>query len=164
MAVDTTVRIGRVDLRNPVIVSSGVVGFGREYAKWADVTEIGGITLNGLTASPKEGSAPQRIVETPSGVLSNVGIQNPGVVEFIRADLDFAAALPTVKIVNVAGSTMEEYVAVIAALDEYSLDMYELNTAWPSAAENGLALGTNAGAIAQLVRAARAVTDKPISY
>lgn len=162
MSVDTKVRIAGVEFRNPIIAASGTVGFGAEYAEWIDMEEVGGLVLNGLTAAPKSGSVPPRIAETPSGIVNSVGLQNPGVVEFLRKDWDSVSRLPTVKIANVSGSYVEEYTAVAAALDDYPIDMLELNGACPNAADGGLAIGSNPGALMQLTEAVKQVTDKPV--
>lgn len=162
MQVDTKVRIAGVEFANPVIAASGTIGFGVEYEQWIDMQEVGGIALKGLTAAPREGNAPVRIAETPSGILNSVGLQNPGVVEFLRSYCDKVCALPTVHIANVAGATAEEYIAVVEALDDTPIEMFELNVSCPNVALGGMGIGVNPGAVLQLTKAVRAVTDKPV--
>lgn len=162
MAVDTRVTIAGVELSNPVIAASGTFGFGLDYVPWVNMSELGGIALKALTPAPREGNAPPRIAETPSGILNSVGLQNPGVVEFLRNDCENVCALPTVIIANIAGACMEDYVAVAEALDDTSVGMYELNVSCPNVAEGGMSLGVDPGAVRQLTKAVRNVTDKPL--
>lgn len=162
MSVDTRVEIAGVAFANPIIAASGTFGFGIDYTPWMDMQDIGGFVLKGLTPAPKEGNAPPRIAETASGILNSVGLQNPGVVEFLRRDCERVCALPAVVIANVAGACLEDYIAVVEALDDTDIAMFELNVSCPNVAEGGMAIGVNPGAVEQLTRAVRAVTDKPI--
>lgn len=162
MSVDTSVTIAGIEFRNPVIAASGTFGFGLDYESWEDLSQIGGISLKGMTPAPKEGNPTPRIAEVTSGVLNSVGLQNPGVVEFLRKDCEKVTALPTVIIANVAGATAEEYIAVVEALDDHPIDMYELNVSCPNVAEGGMGIGTNPGAVRQLTEAVKKITDKPV--
>ena len=112
-------------MKNPVMTASGTFGFGREYADFYDIGELGAISVKGITLEPREGNPPPRIIETPSGVLNSIGLQNPGVDVFIKNELPFLRAFNTSIIVNISGNTIEEYAQLAERLD--TVRAYQLN-------------------------------------
>ena len=106
------VKIAGVEFNNPVIAASGCVGFGREYEELFPLSRLGGISVKGMTLHPKAGNPPPRIAETPSGMLNSVGLENPGVDYFIEHELPSLSQKGTTVIANVAGSTLEDCVAI----------------------------------------------------
>lgn len=159
---DPRISIAGVEFASPVIAASGTIGFGLEYLDWIDFTQVGGISMKALTPAARQGNPPARIAETPSGVLNCVGLQNPGVPAFLRDFCKEVCALPTVIIANVAGSDEEEYEAVVLALEDTDVDMYEINVSCPNVAEGGMGIGTNPGAVFGLVSRLKQVASKPL--
>lgn len=139
--INTAVEICGVKLKNPVIAASGTFGFGREYSRYIDLNELGGISVKGLTLYPREGNPPPRIAETSSGILNSVGLQNPGVDAFIKDELPYLKQFDTVIIANVAGSSEDEYCAAVDKLDKTDIDMIELNISCPNVKKGGLSFG-----------------------
>jgi len=139
---DLSVKIAGVKFSNPVLVASGTFGYGEEYKTLIDPSQLGGIVTKSITLNPREGNPPPRTVETPSGMLNAIGLANVGVRRFIREKLPFLRKLGTRIIVNVAGSTIEEYVDVVRRLSRCKgIDMIEINISCPNVKEGGLAFG-----------------------
>lgn len=161
--VDTRVRIGALELRNPVLTASGTFASGREYADFVDLSRIGAVVTKGVSAVPWAGNPTPRIAETPSGMLNSIGLQNPGVEAFIVGDLAWLASQDVPVIVNLVGHSVAEYVAVTERLDaESAVDAFELNISCPNVDEGGMAFGTSCPAAAEVTAAVRAVTTKPL--
>jgi dihydroorotate dehydrogenase (NAD+) catalytic subunit len=160
---DLSVDIAGLALRNPVMTCSGTFGSGRDYADFVEVRRLGAVVTKGVSALPWEGNPSPRIAETPSGMLNSIGLQNPGVDEFVANDLSWLAGQEVPVIVNVVGHSVEEYVAVIDRLErEETVDAYELNISCPNVDEGGMAFGTTCEAAASVTRAARARTARPL--
>lgn len=150
-------------MRSPVIAASGTYGFGREYGKYIPLSELGGISVKGLTLTPRQGNPPPRIAETPSGILNSVGLQNPGVHAFIRDELPFLKAHPGLAVfANAAGSTVEEYGEMAAILSETDVDGIEANVSCPNVKCGGAAFGTDPDVLARVVRCMRRQCKKPL--
>jgi len=162
MSVDMGVKIAGVQLRNPVIAASGTFAFGEEYRLYMDLARLGGISLKALTRDKRKGNPPVRVSETASGVLNSVGLQNPGVDGFIRDYWDHVKKIDTVKIANIAGSTVDEYVYVAERLNAIGIDLYEVNVSCPNVKEGGVNFGSDAGLLAQVVSAVKKVAARPI--
>lgn len=160
--VKTSVQVGQLLLKNPVIAASGTYGFGREMQKWNDLSQIGGISSKGLTLNPRLGNDPVRIAETPSGMLNSVGLQNPGLTAFIDYELPFMKGLQTTVIANIAGHSLEENVEMARLLNETDVDGIELNLSCPNVNQGCMAFGSSAHLIEEVVRAVRAQTSKPL--
>ncbi|MDZ4168550.1 MAG: dihydroorotate dehydrogenase [Coriobacteriia bacterium] len=163
--LDLTVRLGDLELKNPVVTASGTFASGREFADFVDLTRLGALVTKGVSAQPWQGNASPRIAETPSGMLNSIGLQNPGVDAFCERDLvwlaQHAAGLPV--IVNVSGHSVEDYVAVVERLERESVvSAYEVNISCPNVDEGGLAFGTSCVAADQVVGACRAATRRPL--
>jgi len=156
------VNIAGVEFKNPIIAASGTFGFGREYNMFYDVGLLGGICSKGLTLKPRNGNPPVRIAETPSGMLNSVGLQNPGVEEFIKTELPFMKSLGTVVIANAAGATEAEYVEIVDILSGTDVDMIELNISCPNVKNGGMAFGVDPQSVENITRAVRKVCKKPL--
>ncbi len=161
-AVDLTVDLGRgLRLRSPVLVASGTFGYGFD-APQVDRSVLGAIVTKGTTLRPREGNAPNRIAETPSGMLNAIGLQNPGVDHVARVYAPLWASWDLPVIVNVAGDAIDEYVAVARRLDGVpGIAGLELNISCPNVA-NGLQFGVDPALAAELTRAVRAATRLPL--
>jgi dihydroorotate dehydrogenase (NAD+) catalytic subunit len=139
---DLSVKVAGVRFSNPVLVASGTFGYGEEYGALIDLSKLGGIVTKSVTLNPREGNPPPRTVETPSGMLNAIGLANVGVDEFIQKKLPFLRKLKTRIIVNVAGSTIREYVEVVRRLSRCrGIDMLEINISCPNVKQGGLAFG-----------------------
>lgn len=155
--------IGSKKLPNPVGVASGTFGYGSEYERLIDLSSLGAIYTKAVTLQPRVGNDIPRIVETPSGILNSIGLANVGVDRFLREKLPALALLPCAIIANVAGSTEDEYRAVVERLEESNvLWGYEINVSCPNVKHGGLAFGTDPRQIERLIRSLRALTRKPL--
>ena len=156
------VNIAGVSFKNPVITASGCFGFGREYECMYPLEKLGGISLKGMTFQEKLGNPPPRIAETPSGMLNSVGLQNPGVEHFLEHDMPYLAKQDTVKIANIAGSSIEDYCAIAERLSESEIDMFELNISCPNVKQGGAAFGTSCESAERGVKEVRKYAKKPM--
>ena len=162
-AVDMRVRIGTLEIRNPVMTASGTFGSGREYADFVDLARLGAVVTKGVSMEPWAGNDSPRIAETPSGMLNSIGLQNPGAEAFCAGDLAWLATQDVPAIVNLVGHSVEEYRAVTERLDdEPAIAAFELNISCPNVDAGGMAFGTSCPAAAEVVRAVRAATSKTL--
>jgi len=160
-AVDLTVQIGAVRLRNPILAASGTFGYGVEFAHLVDLNRLGGIVVKGLSREPMEGAPAPRLCETPSGMLNAVGLQNIGVRAFVAEKLPVLRKYDTAIIANVFGYSVEDYVEVIQVLeDAEGLAAYELNISCPNVKRGGVQFGGDPGMVAEVVGAARKASAK----
>ena len=145
MKIDLSVNVGKIKFKNPVLVASGTFGYGEEYSKLIDLNKLGGIVTKSITLKPKKGHPPARTCETPSGMLNCIGLENVGVDRFVKEKLPFLKKFKTKMVVNVAGSTVEEYVRVVEKLNKScSIDMLEINISCPNVKEGGMIFGCDA--------------------
>ena len=154
------VKIKNLELKNPVIAASGTFGFGKELGEYFDLNSLGGISLKGITRNQKDGNIPPRIVETTSGILNSVGLQNPGVKSFVENDLVALKKYNTALIANIAGETPEDYAYVASVLAKTDIDAIEVNVSCPNVAKGGLAFGTTTNGIEEVTSAVRKEFDK----
>ncbi len=155
-------RLGKLTLKNPVMTASGACGYGREYAPYVDLSRLGGFMTKSVTVKPRAGNAPQRIVETPGGMLNAIGLANVGLDEFMAMKVPEIATLGTAVFVNVAGHCIEDYVTVCRRVDTApELAGIELNVSCPNVAD-GLMFGTDAGLLKELVQAVRPVVQRGV--
>lgn len=164
-SVDMSVRIGPLELANPVMTASGTFASGQEYSHFMDLNRLGALVTKGVSAEPWEGNLAPRMAETASGMLNSIGLQNPGVERFIERDLCWLRTnFPEVPlIVNVNGHTVEEYLRVVGRLDEEAgISAYEVNISCPNVDAGGMAFGTTCAAAAQVTRAVRSATSRPL--
>lgn len=154
--------IADVFFKNPVITASGTFGFGREYNELYPIGKLGGVSCKGTTLLERMGNPPPRIVETPSGILNSVGLQNPGIEHFIKEDLGWLKSQGTVAIANVAGSTLEDYCKVAEILSDTDVDMIELNISCPNVKEGGVSFGTSASSVENITEQVKMRSSKPV--
>ena len=157
------IEIAGVTFKNPVTVASGTFGYGEEFAELIDLEALGGIVTKSITLKERPGHLPPRTWETAAGMLNAIGLANVGVERFLDEKLPFLSKLDTVVIVNVAGSTINEYVEVCRLLEKAGhVDMIELNVSCPNVAEGGMEFGTDGPAIIRIMGAVRQVTTLPV--
>lgn len=160
--VDMSVRIAGVEFPNPVIAASGTYGNGECYTDLYSISKLGGISCKGMTIEPKLGNPPPRIAETYSGILNSVGLQNIGVHGFIDYYLPTLKEEGNVIIANVAGATVDDYIAAAEALDASNVDMIELNISCPNVKAGGATWGVSAEGAGEVTKAVRKATSKPL--
>lgn len=157
------VHIGKLRLKNPVTVASGTYGYGLEYAPFHDPGRLGGLFLKGLTLHDRQGNPPQRLVETPSGLINAIGLQNVGYKKFLDEKLPLVADLPTAIIANICGESIEEYATLAEALSAYPrVDALEVNISCPNVAKGCIAFGSDPRLTEEVTRAVVAATDRPV--
>jgi dihydroorotate dehydrogenase (NAD+) catalytic subunit len=160
-AVDLSVQIGALRLRNPILAASGTFGYGLEFAHLVRLDRIGGFVTKGLSLEPMEGAPPPRLCETPSGMLNAVGLQNVGVRAFVTEKLPVLRKYDTAIIANVFGACVEDYVEVIRILeDAEGLAGYELNISCPNVKKGGMQFGNDPAQVIEVVSAARAIAQR----
>lgn len=160
---DLKVGIKDLQLKNPVMTASGTFGYGEEYADFVDLNKLGGIIVKGTTINHREGNMYPRMVETPSGMLNAVGLQNKGVNYFISDIYPRIKDLDTEVIINVSGAKIEDYVAVCEkANDLDNIHAIEVNISCPNVKQGGMAFGTTCAGAASVVKAVREAYDKTL--
>ena len=159
--IDMSVNIGGRRLKNPVLVSSGTFGFGKEYSNFYDFNLLGAITVKGITLKPRKGNKPPRIMETSAGILNSVGLENPGLYSFIENELPFLKKYSVPIIANISGNTIEEYSLMAKELNEH-VDFIELNVSCPNVKEGGITFGTKPESVYEVTREVRKVTNIPL--
>ena len=161
--MDLSVRIGSLTLKNPLIAASGCFGYGVEYADMVDLASLGGVAVKGLFLNEREGHPAPRIVETPAGMLNAIGLQGIGVRRFIDEKLPELRARQATVIVNICGTTLDEYVEVARILsDAEGIAALELNISCPNIKEGGIQFGCSLTGTFDVVSAVRRVTKLPI--
>ena len=160
--VNEVIQLGKgLTLKNPVMTASGTFGYGEEYADFIDLSQIGGILVKGTTLNHREGNPYPRMAETPSGMLNAVGLQNKGVEYFVETIYPRIKDIDTNIIVNVSGSTIEDYCAVAERVNALeNIPAIELNVSCPNVKQGGMAFGVTTSGIEQVVSAVRKVYDK----
>jgi len=160
---DLKVNIGKLELKNPVLTASGTFGYGTEFEDFLAIDTLGGIIVKGTTLEPREGNAYPRMAETPSGMLNAVGLQNKGVDAFIRDIYPNIRHYSTNIIVNVSGSRLEDYIAVVEKLNDLEhIPAIELNISCPNVKTGGMAFGTSCASAAEITRAIRQACKKTL--
>lgn len=168
---DLSVRIGPLVLPNPVGVASGTFGYGQEYADLVDIDALGALYTKAVTLEPRIGNRPPRLAETPRGLLNSIGLANPGVDEFIAEKLPGLKALACPVIVNVSGSTEEDYLEVVKRIEHAvgvpgvgrsGVDGYEINVSCPNVAHGGMSFGTDPELVERLTATLRRSTQRAL--
>jgi dihydroorotate dehydrogenase (NAD+) catalytic subunit len=163
LAVDLSVRIGSLVLKNPLVAASGCFGYGVEYADVVDLSSLGGVAVKGLFLAEREGHRPPRIVETPAGMVNAIGLQGIGVRRFVDEKLPELRARAATVIVNVCGTTLDEYAEVSRILsDAEGIAAIELNISCPNIKEGGIQFGCSLNGTHDVVSAVRKVTRLPL--
>ena len=154
--------IAGIQMNTPVLTASGTFGFGEEFAEFVDLSRLGGVMVKGTTLKPRRGNEGVRITETPMGMLNCIGLENPGVDVFLQETLPRLANYNMNVIVNISGSTVEEYGILAEMLDVPGVAAIELNVSCPNVKEGGIVFGTDPKAAAAVVKEAKAHTKKPV--
>jgi dihydroorotate dehydrogenase (NAD+) catalytic subunit len=161
--MDMSVRIGSLEMPNPLIAASGCFGYGLEYEEVVDLASLGGVAVKGLFLAEREGHPPPRIVETPSGMLNAIGLQGIGVHRFIRERLPRLREAGARVIVNICGTTLDEYVELAKILSqEEGVGALELNISCPNIKEGGIQFGCSLTGTHSVVSAVRKATVLPV--
>lgn len=150
-----------IKMNTPILTASGTFGFGEEFSDFVDLKKLGGVMVKCITLKPRAGNAGVRITETPSGMLNCIGLENPGVENFL------SEILPRIKnkmnvIVNISGSSVEDYGELAKLLDVEGVSAIELNISCPNVKDGGIIFGTNPNAAAEVTKAAKKFTSKPV--
>ena len=157
------VRIGSLELKNPVLTASGCFGYGLEFDDFFDVATLGGICTKGLSLKPRDGNAPHRICETPAGMLNAIGLANVGVEAFCRDKLPTLRRRGVTVVANIFATSVEDFVALAERLDaETGIAAVELNISCPNVTHGGIEFGRDAKMAAQVTAAVRAATKIPV--
>lgn len=157
------VRLPGLEMKNPIMPASGCFGFGREFAPLFDLSVLGGVMVKSTTLEPRFGNATPRVAESPNGMLNAIGLQNPGVDAIIEQELPWLAQYDTKIIVNLAGSSKEDYIATAKRLaTSQHVDAIELNISCPNVKAGGIQFGTDPDVAAELTAAIKAVSLVPV--
>ncbi len=160
------VEIAGIKLKNPVMTASGTFGYGEEFSPFVDLDKLGAMVLKGIFLKPKMGNLPPRIIETPSGMLNAIGLQNVGVEMLIREKLPYLQKFNTPVIINISGDTIEEYLELARRLGEISEEMgvagLEVNISCPNVKKGGMIWGTDARATYKIITNIRKATSLPL--
>ncbi|MBO7608355.1 MAG: dihydroorotate dehydrogenase [Paludibacteraceae bacterium] len=160
---DLAVKIGGLQMQNPVMTASGTFGYGEEYADFIDISRIGAIIVKGTTLAHREGNPYPRMAETPSGMLNCVGLQNKGVDYFVENIYPRIRKVQTNMIVNVSGACVEDYVATAEKINELEdIPAIELNISCPNVKQGGMAFGTTCAGAESVVSAVRKAYKKTL--
>lgn len=151
-----------IAMKTPVLTASGTFGFGEEFKDFVDLSRLGGVMVKGTTLLPRRGNDGVRITETPEGMLNCIGLENPGVEHFLDETLPRIQQYGMNVIVNISGSTAEEYGKLAELLDVPGVAAIELNVSCPNVKEGGIVFGTDPEAASAVVREAKAHTEKPV--
>jgi dihydroorotate dehydrogenase (NAD+) catalytic subunit len=163
MTPDLTCRLGPLTLANPLIAASGCFGYGVEYAEAVDLSSLGAVCVKGLFLTEREGHVPQRIAETPAGMINAIGLQGIGVHRFIAERMPELRARRAVVMVNICGTTVDEYAEIARILsDVEGVAAIELNISCPNIKEGGIQFGTSLTGTHDVVSAVRRVTRLPV--
>jgi len=156
----TGIKIGDLTLKNPVTVASGTAGYGEELSKFIDISKIGAVFTKGLSLDPRRGNPGNRILETPSGILNSIGLENVGLREFLDKKLPFLLGKGATPIPNIAGHSVDENVELCRVLSRTEgIDAVELNVSCPNVKQGGMAFGTDLVVFTDLVEKVRKVTE-----
>ena len=161
--MDLSVRIGSMRLANPFMAASGCFGYGVEYAAAVDLTSIGAVVSKGLFIKPRDGHPPERIVETPAGMLNAIGLQGIGVRRYIEEKLPELRRIGATNVVNICGSTLDEYVELARILsDAEGVHALEVNISCPNIKEGGITFGCSLHGTFDVVSAVKKATHLPV--
>jgi len=160
------VEIAGIKLKNPVMTASGTFGYGEEFSPFIDLDKLGAMVLKGIYLKPKMGNPPPRVIETPSGMLNSIGLQNVGVEMLIKEKLPYLQKFNTPVIINISGDTIEEYVELARRLGEISEEMgvagLEVNISCPNVKKGGIIWGTDAQSTYKIINSIRKATSLPL--
>jgi dihydroorotate dehydrogenase (NAD+) catalytic subunit len=156
---DLSVTIGKIRLKNPVIVASGTFGFGKEYEDFLDLNQLGAIIPKGISLDPMMGNPPPRLFETEGGIINSIGLQNPGYQNFVKEKLPYLKKVRTALIINFFGNTEKEYVELAKRFDQVpGISGLEMNISCPNVKQGGIVFCSDAKMTYRLVKAVRKAT------
>lgn len=155
-------KIGNVEFKNPVFGASGTFGSGKEFTGFIDLNKIGGIVLKGVSKEPWAGNETPRLAEVYGGMLNSIGLQNPGVEDFIKEELSGLREYDTKLVVNVCGHSIKEYAEVVERLNEEDIDVFELNISCPNLEKGCLSFGQDPKEVEKIISEIKKVAKKPI--
>lgn len=161
--INTSVNIAGISLNNPIMPASGTFGAGQEYSDFIDLNRLGAVVTKGFSYYPWEGNPPPRIMETSSGMINAIGLQNPGIEVFIKRDIPFLKKFDTKVIVNVCGNTLSDYLKVVERLSEEAVDMLEINISCPNVEHGGIAFGQEPKMVEHITKEIKKKAKIPIS-
>jgi len=161
MRPNLAVNIAGIKMKNPVMVASGTFGYGEEYAELVDLNKLGAIVVKGITLEPQPGNPPPRIVETASGMLNAIGLENVGVERLINEKLPYLCQFETSVIVNIAGKSVDEYVKLAKRLNNL-VEGLEINISCPNVAKGGLQFGQDPTLTYEVINKVRQATNLPL--
>ena len=151
-----------IHMKNPITVASGTFGSGMEYSELVDLNRLGAVTTKGVANVPWEGNPTPRVMETPSGMLNAIGLQNPGIETFCERDIPFLQKFDTNIIVNVCGHSLEDYLDVVERLSDEKIDAMEINISCPNVREGGIAFGTNPAGVEKITSEIKKIAKHPV--
>ncbi|MEN6566336.1 MAG: dihydroorotate dehydrogenase [Veillonellales bacterium] len=160
--MDLAIDIAGIKMKTPVMTASGTFGFGLEYRDFIDINQIGAIVVKGTTLEPRAGNPGRRIAETPAGMLNAIGLENPGVEEFIQGILPKLSTYEVPIIVNISGKTAEEYGELASRLNIPGVAGIEVNISCPNVKQGGIAFGTDRNSAASVVRQVKDNSRVPV--
>ncbi len=162
--IDLTVELAGLRLDNPIIPASGTFGFGAEFAKWYDLNILGSISVKGTTLEPRFGNPTPRIAECPSGLINSVGLQNPGIHHVVSHELpELGKRFHKPVIANISGFSIDEFRECCRLINEVeNVGLIEVNISCPNVHNGGMAFGTSAASAAEVTKAVKEVTTKPV--
>lgn len=161
--INTSVNIAGIEFKNPIMPASGTFGSGQEYSELIDLNQLGAVVTKGISLHPYEGNPSPRIMETSSGMINAIGLQNPGIDVFLERDIPFLKKFDTKIIVNVCGNTVKEYLQVVERLSEQDVAMLEINISCPNVEHGGIAFGQEPKMVEYITREIKKIAKQPIS-
>lgn len=163
MQPNLKINIGKLELKNPVMVASGTFGYGEEFAELYDISKLGAVVTKGISLKPREGNPMPRVIETPSGLINAIGLANVGVEVFLKEKMPFLRKAQATVIVNIFGGIIEEYVAVALKLEGATgISALELNISCPNVSAGGACFGTDVKSAEAVIQAVRKVSSFPL--
>ncbi len=163
MNIDTSVEVGGISLKNPVLVASGTFAYGQEFSRFMDLSQIGGVVTKSKSLEPRRGNPPGRVFETASGMLNSIGLQNVGIEGFISDKMPFLRAADTAVIVNIVGKSTDEFVELARRLDDCpGIDGVEVNMSCPNVKEGGMSFSCDPNLAYELISGVKRATDIPV--
>lgn len=163
MGFDPTITLFGQTYNNPIVPASGTFGCGEIYKDLLDYSKIGAFCTKAVTPEVRIGNIPQRLVETPSGLLNAIGLQNEGLEAFVKEKIPYLVNLPCHAWVNVSGKTFQDYIKVVETLNDYdTISAFEINVSCPNVHEGGMTIGTSADQVGRLTDQLKKVSKKPL--
>lgn len=161
--INTSINIAGIEFKNPIMPASGTFGSGQEYSELIDLNQLGAVVTKGISLHPWEGNPSPRIMETSSGMINAIGLQNPGIDIFLERDIPFLKKFDTKIIVNVCGNTVKEYLQVVERLSEQDIAMLEINISCPNVEHGGIAFGQEPKMVEYITKEIKKIAKQPIS-